>query len=359
MHTPIGVDIGAVSPEEISLSIMADITATKHGKHLPHKALVGRDPETPPNHNRTFIYKKRTRRGSATWSLASSSTSLPSPSEDATALLKKHGSDAKVLAGGMSLLPVMKLRLGSPAYIVDINRITGMEYIKRSGGNILVGALARHHDLRELEAHQGEGLHARRVRGTDRRPSGEEHGNDRRLALPLRPERRLGCRDPCGEGPGKDQGSLEGEDDEDRRFSRRHLHLCPEAERAPDRDQPSRFPSPGAAERTSSWRGGRETLPRRPWGCSSLSTRAGRAPTSEIGLTALGSKNLRASKAEAALLGKPLTSRVDRGGGRGRIRGRSALGGPPQGFCGLQEGDGKGLHQARTAARRREGEGRQ
>ncbi|MGA2200189.1 MAG: XdhC family protein, partial [Nitrososphaerales archaeon] len=45
IHTPIGVDVGAVSAEEISLSIMADVTATKHGKHLPHKALVG---EVPP-----------------------------------------------------------------------------------------------------------------------------------------------------------------------------------------------------------------------------------------------------------------------------------------------------------------------
>ena len=65
----------------------------------------------------------------------------------ATALLKKYGSDAKVLAGGMSLIPVMKLRLGSPAYIVDINRIPGMRYVKQSGSDILIGALARHHDI--------------------------------------------------------------------------------------------------------------------------------------------------------------------------------------------------------------------
>jgi len=44
LHTPIGIDIGAVSPEEISLSIMADVIATKYGKHLPHKALVGEVP---------------------------------------------------------------------------------------------------------------------------------------------------------------------------------------------------------------------------------------------------------------------------------------------------------------------------
>jgi len=41
LHAPIGVDIGAVSPEEISLSIMADLVATKHGKHLPHKPIAG------------------------------------------------------------------------------------------------------------------------------------------------------------------------------------------------------------------------------------------------------------------------------------------------------------------------------
>jgi xanthine dehydrogenase accessory factor len=41
VHAPIGVDIGAVTPEEISMSILADVVATKHGKHLPHKSLVG------------------------------------------------------------------------------------------------------------------------------------------------------------------------------------------------------------------------------------------------------------------------------------------------------------------------------
>jgi xanthine dehydrogenase accessory factor len=48
LHVPIGVDIGAVSPEEISLSIMADIVATKHGKHLPHKPIAEVLPERSP-----------------------------------------------------------------------------------------------------------------------------------------------------------------------------------------------------------------------------------------------------------------------------------------------------------------------
>ncbi|MGA2666087.1 MAG: xanthine dehydrogenase family protein subunit M [Nitrososphaerales archaeon] len=73
----------------------------------------------------------------------------PTSVGEATAFLRVHGSDAKVLAGGMSLIPVMKLRLASPAYIVDINRIPGMDYIRRSddGGGIAIGSLTRHHDI--------------------------------------------------------------------------------------------------------------------------------------------------------------------------------------------------------------------
>jgi xanthine dehydrogenase accessory factor len=47
LHTPIGSDIGAVSPEEIALSIMADVTATKRGKHLPHKMVTARESPGP------------------------------------------------------------------------------------------------------------------------------------------------------------------------------------------------------------------------------------------------------------------------------------------------------------------------
>ncbi len=71
----------------------------------------------------------------------------PTTLKDATSLLKKHGSDAKVLAGGMSLIPVMKLRLGSPSYIVDINRIPGLDSITAAGGRLTIGALTRHHAI--------------------------------------------------------------------------------------------------------------------------------------------------------------------------------------------------------------------
>ncbi|MDA4123404.1 MAG: xanthine dehydrogenase family protein subunit M [Thaumarchaeota archaeon] len=64
-----------------------------------------------------------------------------------TALLKTYGSRAKILAGGMSLIPVMKLRLGAPAYLIDINGISGLDYIRETRDSLRIGALTRHHAL--------------------------------------------------------------------------------------------------------------------------------------------------------------------------------------------------------------------
>jgi carbon-monoxide dehydrogenase medium subunit len=66
---------------------------------------------------------------------------------EAVALLQKLGPEAKLLSGGQSLIPMMKLRLVSPEYIVDINRIPGLDYISESDGHLRIGALAREHQL--------------------------------------------------------------------------------------------------------------------------------------------------------------------------------------------------------------------
>jgi len=75
----------------------------------------------------------------------------PRSLSEATALLKRGGGEAKVLAGGMSLIPAMKLRLSSPATIVDINRIEGLDQIKESKGRLLIGSMVRHHALETSE----------------------------------------------------------------------------------------------------------------------------------------------------------------------------------------------------------------
>ena len=70
----------------------------------------------------------------------------PESLEEAYQLLSQYGDDAKVLAGGQSLIPVMKLRLATPGHIVDISRLA-LDDIAESGDTLTVGALARHHDL--------------------------------------------------------------------------------------------------------------------------------------------------------------------------------------------------------------------
>jgi aerobic carbon-monoxide dehydrogenase medium subunit len=60
-------------------------------------------------------------------------------------LLLAHGDDAKLLAGGHSLLPLMKLRLAAPAVIVDISHLDELSYIREEGSEVKIGALTRHH----------------------------------------------------------------------------------------------------------------------------------------------------------------------------------------------------------------------
>ncbi|MEA2692820.1 MAG: aerobic carbon-monoxide dehydrogenase medium subunit [Acidobacteriota bacterium] len=70
----------------------------------------------------------------------------PQTLEEAFALLTSHGAesgDAKVLSGGQSLLPLLKLRLGATGHLVDIGRIPGLEYIKEEGGFLLIGGRTR------------------------------------------------------------------------------------------------------------------------------------------------------------------------------------------------------------------------
>ena len=67
----------------------------------------------------------------------------PGTLAEALKLLKEHGNEAKVLSGGMSLLPMLKLRLASFEHLVDINRVPGLDYIKEKGGNLCIGAMTR------------------------------------------------------------------------------------------------------------------------------------------------------------------------------------------------------------------------
>ena len=71
----------------------------------------------------------------------------PRTVDEALALLAEHGDDAKILAGGQSLLPMMKLRIASPRYLVDVNGIESLTGLRRVGERLVMGALCRHADI--------------------------------------------------------------------------------------------------------------------------------------------------------------------------------------------------------------------
>ena len=70
---------------------------------------------------------------------------------DAVALLQKHGDEAKILAGGHSLIPAMRLRLAEPGYLIDISGIGGLDYIQEESGQLRIGAMTCEAALEESE----------------------------------------------------------------------------------------------------------------------------------------------------------------------------------------------------------------
>ncbi len=75
----------------------------------------------------------------------------PPTLEEAVALLEQHGDDAKLMAGGQSLLPMMKLRMVSPAVVVDLWRVPDLDTIRRDDGVVRIGAMTTHYALHSSE----------------------------------------------------------------------------------------------------------------------------------------------------------------------------------------------------------------
>jgi aerobic carbon-monoxide dehydrogenase medium subunit len=73
----------------------------------------------------------------------------PESLEEAIRMLHENGEDAKLLAGGHSLLPLMKLRLAAPTILVDLRKVPGLHGIQRDNGNWRIGAMTRHVDLQD------------------------------------------------------------------------------------------------------------------------------------------------------------------------------------------------------------------
>jgi aerobic carbon-monoxide dehydrogenase medium subunit len=71
--------------------------------------------------------------------------------EHAVALLEKLGPEARIIAGGHSLLPMMKLRFAKPEHLIDVNDLPDLAYVREEGGEVRIGALTRHRELLESE----------------------------------------------------------------------------------------------------------------------------------------------------------------------------------------------------------------
>ncbi len=79
----------------------------------------------------------------------------PRSLEEAVRLLAEHGDEAKVLAGGQSLVPMMNFRLAAPAVLVDLNGVSELEHVREQGGMLVLGALARHRAVPDVPGLRG------------------------------------------------------------------------------------------------------------------------------------------------------------------------------------------------------------
>ena len=179
--------------------------------------------------------------------------------EDAIAALQRLGSEARIIAGGHSLLPMMKLRLANPEHLVDINDLSELSFIREQDGEIRIGALTRHVALlkSDLLARALPGLPRRR--DGDRRSGRAQPRHDRRLALPGRRGRGPLGRLRGAQGQGRDPRRTRRARGRHGGLPRRSLHDRGRRRRDADRD-----PAARAAGRRQRAREGR--APRRRLG---------------------------------------------------------------------------------------------
>ena len=71
----------------------------------------------------------------------------PTSVEEAVAALAEHGDEAKIIAGGQSLLPVLRMRLNAPEWVIDLGRIEGLRGVRDGGDHLVIGAMTTHHDV--------------------------------------------------------------------------------------------------------------------------------------------------------------------------------------------------------------------
>ena len=229
----------------------------------------------------------------------------PGSIKEATALLARLGEDAKVLSGGQSLIPLMKLRLASPRHVVDINGIEGLDGVREADGFLRIGALTRESDLEAVGGRPDPLSAAPRHLQGDRRSAGAQPGHGRRQPRPRRSRQR-----PPGDHAGARRRGRRGRD---RRASAR----SPSARSSPARSRPRCSP-------TRSWRrsGSRLRRPRSGGAYVKLERKVGDFATAAVAVQVAldGRRHVRAGR------DRPHQRRpdADQGhAGRGRAQGQA------------------------------------
>ena len=233
----------------------------------------------------------------------------PRSLDEAIALLHDGGGEAKVLAGGQSLVPLLKLRFASPELLVDINNMPGLDYHRvDADGTIRIGALCRHADLERSTILPPTPADDGRRRAADRRPDRAQPRHAGRLAVPRRPAGRLGLGGHGARRPRRRAGAERPAHDPGRRLRHR-----PVPERARLRRDRGRGRHPGAEGRrrpaaTSSWSAGSATSP--PPASPSRSRPSGEPVTrAGIALTGVGGSTIDAADAARRARRRPADAR--------------------------------------------------
>ena len=235
----------------------------------------------------------------------------PTTVEEALAALAEAGDDAKVIAGGQSLLPVLRLRLAAPDVVVDLGRIDALRGIRDDGDALVIGAMTTHHDVAARPAGRASTrcCSPRPPRPSPTRRSGTAAPSAARSRTPTRPVtcRRAGAgarrefviAGPVGRRSGRRRRTSSSTSSRPRSAGRDpHRGPDPQAHRL---GRALREVRPGRAASGRSWRSPRP----------SRST-AARSPRPGSALTNMGSTPLRARGVEEALVGAA--------GDRGRVR---------------------------------------
>ena len=118
----------------------------------------------------------------------------PASLDEAIRILNEREGEAKLLAGGYSLIPLLKLRLGQPGVLVDLQAVGGLDGIIETDDDLRIGARATHRQIHENVIVRDHYPMVEEVAGGDRRPAGPQLGHDRRLRRPRRSGVRLARR---------------------------------------------------------------------------------------------------------------------------------------------------------------------